>query len=168
MTLGQIHPQYNVVKNVEHCGNIRSRTRPPRFQPSHFCRFTLTSRAAQSDPLNPKLKSGIIVLIFNQMVDYKSARLMIPKMADQESDTQQLSNVLKAVSDPTRRSILTKLVQEGHIRVTDIAAYFDMVDCNRLAQVFVDDEFRVANIDGWKAELPSIVSEHRSRSIRRV
>ena len=51
---------------------------------------------------------------------------MIPKMADQESDTQQLSNVLKAVSDPTRRSILTKLVQEGHILVTDIAAYFDM------------------------------------------
>ena len=51
---------------------------------------------------------------------------MIPKMAEQEIDTERLSKVLKAVSDPTRRSILTKLVQEGHIRVTDIAAYFDM------------------------------------------
>ncbi|NKB51843.1 MAG: metalloregulator ArsR/SmtB family transcription factor [Rhizobiaceae bacterium] len=47
-------------------------------------------------------------------------------MVEQEPDTRQLSNVLKAVSDPTRRSILTQLVQEGHIRVTDIAAYFDM------------------------------------------
>ena len=51
---------------------------------------------------------------------------MILQMVDQHSDTEQLTNVLKAVSDPTRRSILTKLVQEGHIRVTDIAAYFDM------------------------------------------
>ena len=51
---------------------------------------------------------------------------MISQMAEQEIDTEQLSKVLKAVSDPTRRSILTKLVQEGHIRVTDIAAYFDM------------------------------------------
>jgi len=47
-------------------------------------------------------------------------------MVEQNSDEQQLSDVLKAVSDPTRRSILTKLVQEGHTRVTDIAAYFDM------------------------------------------
>ena len=51
---------------------------------------------------------------------------MITQMAEQDIDAQQLSKVLKAVSDPTRRSILTKLVQEGHIRVTDIAAYFDM------------------------------------------
>jgi DNA-binding transcriptional ArsR family regulator len=51
---------------------------------------------------------------------------MIIEMADLETNSQQLSNVLKAASDPTRRSILTKLVQEGHIRVTDIAAYFDM------------------------------------------
>ena len=47
-------------------------------------------------------------------------------MNNQEDTTQQLTEVLKAVSDPTRREILTKLVQEGHIRVTDIAAYFDM------------------------------------------
>ena len=65
-------------------------------------------------------------IIFNHMVDYLYLLPMIPKMTEQEIDTQQLSKVLKAVSDPTRRSILTKLVQEGHIRVTDIAAYFDM------------------------------------------
>ncbi|MEP1208859.1 MAG: metalloregulator ArsR/SmtB family transcription factor [Rhizobiaceae bacterium] len=47
-------------------------------------------------------------------------------MVEQETNTRQLTDILKAVSDPTRRSILTKLVQEGHIRVTDIAAYFDM------------------------------------------
>ncbi len=60
------------------------------------------------------------------MVDYYSTAPMIARMVEQEPDTRQLSNVLKAVSDPTRRSILTQLVQEGHIRVTDIAAYFDM------------------------------------------
>lgn len=38
----------------------------------------------------------------------------------------QLSDVLKATSDPTRRSILTTLVQEGPARVTDLAAYYDM------------------------------------------
>lgn len=38
----------------------------------------------------------------------------------------QLSDVLKATSDTTRRAILTTLVQEGPSRVTDLAAYFDM------------------------------------------
>ena len=38
----------------------------------------------------------------------------------------ELSGVLKAVSDPTRRSILTTLVQEGPNRVTDIADYYAM------------------------------------------
>lgn len=47
-------------------------------------------------------------------------------MTNPEADQQRLSRILKAASDPTRREILTKLVQEGHIRVTDIAAYFDM------------------------------------------
>jgi DNA-binding transcriptional ArsR family regulator len=37
-----------------------------------------------------------------------------------------LSLTLKAASDPTRRSILTHLAQEGPARVTDIAARFDM------------------------------------------
>lgn len=38
----------------------------------------------------------------------------------------QLSAILKATSDTTRRAILTTLVQEGPSRVTDLAAYFDM------------------------------------------
>lgn len=47
-------------------------------------------------------------------------------MVEQRSDDDQLSGVLKATSDPTRRAILTTLVQEGPTRVTDLAAYFDM------------------------------------------
>lgn len=39
---------------------------------------------------------------------------------------QQLSLTLKAVSDSTRRSILTTLVQEGPTRVTDLANHYDM------------------------------------------
>ncbi|MEM0946813.1 MAG: metalloregulator ArsR/SmtB family transcription factor [Pseudomonadota bacterium] len=45
-------------------------------------------------------------------------------MVERESD--HLSAVLKAASDPTRRAILTILVQEGPARVTDLAARFDM------------------------------------------
>lgn len=45
-------------------------------------------------------------------------------MVERESD--QLSAVLRAASDPTRRAILTILVQEGPIRVTDVAGRFDM------------------------------------------
>lgn len=41
-------------------------------------------------------------------------------------DTDQLSDILKAASDPTRRAILTLLAQHGPLRVTDIHARFDM------------------------------------------
>jgi DNA-binding transcriptional ArsR family regulator len=37
-----------------------------------------------------------------------------------------LSQVLKAASDPTRRQLLTTLVQEGPTRVTDLARHHDM------------------------------------------
>lgn len=37
-----------------------------------------------------------------------------------------LSDILKAVSDVTRRSLLTQLVQQGPTRVTDLAGYYDM------------------------------------------
>ena len=47
-------------------------------------------------------------------------------MVEHKIDDDQLSAVLKATSDPTRRSILTTLAQEGPTRVTDLAAYFDM------------------------------------------
>ena len=41
-------------------------------------------------------------------------------------DNKHLSELLKAVSDTTRRSLLTQLVQQGPCRVTDLADYYDM------------------------------------------
>ncbi len=41
-------------------------------------------------------------------------------------DERELTIILKAVADPTRRSILTTLVQEGPTRVTDLAARYEM------------------------------------------
>ena len=38
----------------------------------------------------------------------------------------KLSETLKSMSDATRRSILTRLCQEGPCRVTDLAADYDM------------------------------------------
>ncbi len=39
---------------------------------------------------------------------------------------QRLSEILKAVSDTTRRSLLTQLCQQGTSRVTDLASLYDM------------------------------------------
>lgn len=50
--------------------------------------------------------------ILNRMVEYKQE--------------QKLSELLKAVSDTTRRSLLTRLCQQGTSRVTDLANYYDM------------------------------------------
>jgi len=44
---------------------------------------------------------------------------MVERMPD-------LTEILKAASDPSRRAILTLLAQEGPLRVTAIAARFDM------------------------------------------
>ena len=41
-------------------------------------------------------------------------------------DADKLSRLLKAVSDPTRRSLLTQLSQQGSSRVTDLARHYDM------------------------------------------
>lgn len=41
-------------------------------------------------------------------------------------DEEDLSRVLKAAGDTTRRRILTLLVQEGALRVTALAAHFEM------------------------------------------
>jgi len=46
-------------------------------------------------------------------------------MVDQ-FDEQALSEILKAVSDTTRRSLLTQLIQQGPTRVTDLAGFYDM------------------------------------------
>tara|TARA_R110002074_G_scaffold11782_1_gene43791 strand:+ start:237 stop:593 length:357 start_codon:yes stop_codon:yes gene_type:complete len=42
------------------------------------------------------------------------------------SDEEKLSIMLKAVSDSTRRSLLSQLCQQGPSRVTDLANYYDM------------------------------------------
>jgi DNA-binding transcriptional ArsR family regulator len=41
-------------------------------------------------------------------------------------DDKILSEMLKSMSDTTRRSLLTRLCQEGPCRVTDLAAFYDM------------------------------------------
>lgn len=46
-------------------------------------------------------------------------------MGDNKQE-QSLSDVLKAVSDPTRRSLLTTLVQQGPLRVTELASRYEM------------------------------------------
>lgn len=43
-----------------------------------------------------------------------------------EHNINTLSETLKAVGDPTRRSILTTLIQQGPTRVTELAAMYDM------------------------------------------
>lgn len=50
--------------------------------------------------------------IFNYMVEY--------------TDDERLSTLLKAVSDGTRRALLTQLCQHGESRVTDLAGQYDM------------------------------------------
>ena len=42
------------------------------------------------------------------------------------SSEKNLSVLLKAVSDTTRRSLLTQLCQQGPSRVTDLADYYEM------------------------------------------
>lgn len=44
----------------------------------------------------------------------------------ERENADQLTNILKAASDPTRRALLTLLVQHGVMRVTDLANHFDM------------------------------------------
>jgi DNA-binding transcriptional ArsR family regulator len=46
-------------------------------------------------------------------------------MVERESH-HDLTAILKAASDPTRRAILTLLVQHGPTRVTDLARHFDI------------------------------------------
>ncbi len=44
----------------------------------------------------------------------------------ERKEPDSLNDILKAASDPTRRSILTLLAQNGPMRVTDIHRQFDM------------------------------------------
>ena len=46
-------------------------------------------------------------------------------MVERESDTD-LTAILKAAADPTRRAVMTLLAQHGPMRVTDLARHFEM------------------------------------------
>lgn len=59
------------------------------------------------------------------MVDNKRSSLILNRMVEYAGD-KILSELLKAVSDTTRRSLLTQLIQQGPCRVTDLADYYDM------------------------------------------
>ena len=54
----------------------------------------------------------LLVIILNHMVEYDKNKI--------------LSSLLKAVSDTTRRALLTQLCQQGPSRVTDLANFYDM------------------------------------------
>ncbi|MDD9922921.1 MAG: metalloregulator ArsR/SmtB family transcription factor [Boseongicola sp.] len=95
-------------------------------------------------------------------------------MVERETDTD-LTAIMKAASDPTRRKILTLLAQNGPMRVTDLADQFDMslnsvskhiktLESARLVQrrtewrehliELIPD--RIALVDQWFNELRSI------------
>ena len=64
------------------------------------------------------------VIKFNQMVDYGMRKTIINPMVEYNDDkklSELLSKLLKAVSDTTRRALLTQLCQQGPSRVTDLA-----------------------------------------------
>lgn len=42
------------------------------------------------------------------------------------NSNENLSEILKAISDTTRRSLLTQLCQQGPSRITDLAKQYDM------------------------------------------
>jgi DNA-binding transcriptional ArsR family regulator len=63
--------------------------------------------------------------IFNLLVDNKWLMIILNYMVEYRDD-KILSETLKAISDTTRRSLLTQLCQQGPSRVTDLAAYYDM------------------------------------------
>ena len=44
----------------------------------------------------------------------------------EDCDDEKLTLLLKAVSDTTRRALLTQLCQQGESRVTDLAHHYDM------------------------------------------
>jgi DNA-binding transcriptional ArsR family regulator len=62
---------------------------------------------------------------FNLLVDNKWHLIIFNCMVEC-TNNKNLSTILKAVSDTTRRSLLTQLCQQGTSRVTDLADLYDM------------------------------------------
>lgn len=93
----------------------------------------------------------------------------------EREETDRLSAILKAASDPTRRAILTLLVQHGATRVTDLAEHFD-ISLNSVSKhikvlegaglvsrktawrerIIAAELGPISEIDRWFAELRSI------------
>ncbi len=63
--------------------------------------------------------------MFNQTVDNCPACCILNRMVEC-LDGDNLSRLLKAVSDTTRRSLLTRLCRHGPMRVTDLAGCYKM------------------------------------------
>lgn len=59
------------------------------------------------------------------MVDKFCKRIILNRMVEYH-EGNILTDLLKAVSDTTRRSLLTQICQQGPSRVTDLANYYDM------------------------------------------
>ena len=59
------------------------------------------------------------------MVDLYQSASIVNYMVEYSND-EIISETLKSMSDVTRRSLLTRLCQEGPCRVTDLASYYDM------------------------------------------
>lgn len=91
------------------------------------------------------------------------------------NNDKKLSKLLKAMSDETRRSLLTKLVQQGACRVTDLSAYYemslnaiskhlkvlekaDLIKRNKVGRIhwIEADLTQVAIVESWFNELKSI------------
>lgn len=59
------------------------------------------------------------------MVDNKDNTGIVNHMVEYDKE-EKLSALLKAVSDSTRRALLTQLCQQGPTRITDLANFYDM------------------------------------------
>jgi len=108
------------------------------------------------------------------MVDFKTYVIILNHMVEYKKD-MILSELLKAVSDTTRRALLTQLCQQGPSRVTDLANFYDMslnaiskhikvleksglvrrekIGRSHLIEANLD---KVAIIDSWLNELKSV------------
>jgi DNA-binding transcriptional ArsR family regulator len=91
------------------------------------------------------------------------------------TDEQQLSELFKAVSDGTRRALITQLCQQGPTRVTELATCYDM-SLNAISKhikVLEKTElvvrktlgrshwievnlYQLSRIEGWFAQMKSI------------
>jgi len=108
------------------------------------------------------------------MVDFVAYIIILNHMVEYKKDII-LSELLKAVSDTTRRSLLTQLCQQGPSRVTDLANFYDMslnaiskhikvleksglVRRKKIGRThFIEANLtKVALIDSWLNELKSV------------